>query len=133
MKRPLAILAAAGLALAAGSAAAAPPHAKGHRPAESCFRSSDIRNHTIADGRTLYLSTSHREVFRVGMSGSCLSGTMPGDPLVIQSTPGSMMICRPVDFDVGISRHGMTSPCIVDSITKLTPAQVSALPRKLRP
>ena len=131
MKTSLAALIAASLTLTAGTAIAAPPHGK--KPAESCFRSSDIRNHTIADGRTLYLSTSHREVFRVGMSGSCLSGTMPGDPLVIQSTPGSMMICRPVDFDVGISRHGMTSPCIVDSITKLTPAQVSALPRKLRP
>lgn len=101
-----------------------------------CFRSADIRNHTIGDSRTLFLSVRNRDVYRVGMSGACLAGAFPSDFLVTRQPPGSSLICAPIDMDVAISKGtsgGFETPCIVESIVKLTPAQVAALPPKLRP
>lgn len=99
-----------------------------------CFRSSDIRNHTIGDDRTLYVDVRGSGVYRIGMAGSCLAGAISSDPLVMRQPPGSPIICRPIDMDVAISRGGgFTSPCIVESIVRLTPAEVDALPPRLRP
>jgi hypothetical protein len=98
-----------------------------------CFRSHDIRNHTVADNHTLYLDVPPRGVYRVTTNGACLAGAVSSDPLVMRSPPGQTYVCRPMDLDIAVSKGGFTSPCIVDSITQLTPEEVAALPRKLRP
>ena len=36
-------------------------------------------------------------------------------------------------MDLGIAKSGFESRCIVQSIVKMTPEQVAALPRKLKP
>lgn len=127
----LALVALAGVvALSPGPAAAAPETAAPRQ----CFRTQDIRNHTVGDDRTLYLNVSRREVYRVEMAGSCLAGAVSSDPLIIRSPPGSAIVCKPIEFDVAISRAGgFASPCIVSSITRLTPEQTAALPRKIKP
>lgn len=102
-------------------------------PAGACFMTRDIQNHTIGDDRTLYINVMGRDVYRVEMSNSCLGGYASSDPLVIRNLNSSMSVCRPIDLDVGITSHGMPSHCIVSSITHLAPAQVAALPDKLRP
>jgi hypothetical protein len=98
-----------------------------------CFRTSDIRNHTIGDNRTLFVDVSGRGVYRIGMSGACLAGAVQSDPLVMRQPPGSAIACRPIDLDIAIGRPGFTSPCIVESIVRMTPAEVEALPPRLRP
>jgi hypothetical protein len=98
-----------------------------------CFRTADIRAHTVGDNRTLYLRVNRDEVYRVGMSGACLAGAITSDPLVIRQPPGSPVVCRPIDLDIGISRGGFSSTCIVESIARLTPPEVEALPPKVRP
>ena len=98
-----------------------------------CFRSADIRNHKVGDDQTLYIDVSGRGAYRIGMSNNCLAGAISSDPLVMRQPPGSSIICRPIDLDVGVSKGGMESRCIVESIVRLTPAEVDALPPKLRP
>ena len=51
----------------------------------------------------------------------------------IRSPPGSNIICKPIDIDIGIARQGFESQCIVDSIVKMSSDEVAALPKKLRP
>jgi len=97
--------------------------------ADTCFRISDMRNHTVGGDHTLYIDVGGRAVYRAEMSNSCLAGTMSSDPIVLHNQTGSPMICRPLDLDIGV--HG--SRCIVASLTKLTPAEVAALPKKMRP
>jgi hypothetical protein len=137
MKHALcALLGAAALAVPAAHAAQpAPPATARATPAPSsgCFRTRDIDNHTIGDERTLYIRVLNRDVYRVAMAGSCLAGAMPTDPLVMREPPGMNLVCKPIDMDVSISKGGFRTPCIVDSITKLTPAEVKALPKKLQP
>jgi hypothetical protein len=109
-----------------------PPRGTG-LPAGQCIRSHDIRNHTIADRETLLLSGRDKSTYRVTVKGSCLAGATSSDPIITRNPPGSSIICKPIDMDIGISKNDFESQCIVDSIVKLTPEQVAALPRKLRP
>jgi hypothetical protein len=67
------------------------------------------------------------------MKGGCLAGAIPSDPIITRSPPGSSMICRPLDMDMAISRGGFETPCIVDSIVKMSAEEVAALPSKIRP
>lgn len=131
-----AILAVAGVALAARpSPLTTPPPPQGTGlPSGQCIRSHDIRNHVIADDRTLLLSVGNRrDVYRVTVDGGCLAGALDSDPIVTRNPPGSEIICKPIDMDLGISKSGFGSRCIVDSIVKLTPEELAALPKKKRP
>ena len=102
-------------------------------PTGQCFRSSDIRNHTIADKNTMLIDVRGKETYRITMNGGCLAGAISSDPIITRQPPGSSIICKPIDMDIAISRGGFPSHCIVDSIVKMSPEEVAALPRKLKP
>jgi hypothetical protein len=118
----------AGLAIA-GVAAAAPP------ANDACFYTRDMGNHKIADDHTLYIHVRQHDIYRLTMRGGCLAGALSSDPIILRSPPGSTHICKPIDLDISIGRAGggMATPCIVDSIVKLTPGEAAALPKKARP
>ena len=133
MQRLIVLASAAILCAAAAPALAADPAKPAAGP--QCFRVSQIQNHTKGDAKTLYLSVKpKRQVYRLGMSGSCLAGVNSSDPLVLETVGGSDMVCRPLDLDlkVKVGAGGLT-PCIIKDITRLTPDQVAALPPKVRP
>lgn len=139
MKHSIIVLAAAAVTLSTAAIAAkvsplGPPPPKGTGlPTGQCIRSHDIRNHTIADAKTLLIDGGDKHTYRVTMAGSCLAGSTSSDPIVTRSPPGAAIICKPIDMDIGISKSGFESRCIVESIVRLTPQEVEALPKKLRP
>jgi hypothetical protein len=102
-------------------------------PARQCFMTREIRNHTVGDRNTLYLNVGGRDTWRVTMSNNCLSASTGYDPLVIRNFTGSTDICRPLDLDIGVNTGDFTSHCIVSGISKMSPAEVAALPAKVRP
>jgi hypothetical protein len=144
MRKTRLILAAAGVALSGAAlsttalgarreALATPPPPPGTGlPRGQCFRSHDIRNHVIAGDRTLLLNAG-RDTYRVTVDGNCLAGAMDSDPIVTREPPGASIICKPIDMDLAVSKNGFGSRCMVDSIVKLTPQELAALPKKLRP
>jgi hypothetical protein len=99
----------------------------------ACFYTRDIRNHTVGDDHTLYLNVEGRMVYRVEMGGGCLAGATSSDPIIMQNPPGSNNVCKPIDLDIGVSMGGFVNHCIVKDIVPLSPAEVAALPPKLRP
>lgn len=102
--------------------------------APGCFRMNDIRSHRIADSRTLYVDVGGRETYRLDMSGSCLAGASRQETLITESVGGSGLICRPIDLNLKVRLGGgMVSPCIISNMTRLTPAEVAALPPDVRP
>ena len=138
----LAFLFAAGVALTAGAALAAKPSplttpapASGSGlPSGQCIRSQDIQSHSVADRQTMLIKTRQRDTYRVTMKGGCLAGAIPNDPIITRSPPGASIICKPIDMDMAISRGGgFETRCIIDSIVKMDPAEVAALPSKIRP
>src|SRR5687768_13833074 len=75
-----------------------PPPADGAGlPSGQCFRSSDIRNHTIADRNTLLLDVNNRDTYRVTVASGCLAGATSTDPIITRQPPGSSIICKPID------------------------------------
>jgi len=103
-----------------------------------CFRTHDITNHTIGDDHTLYFSVNHRDVYRVDMAGACLAGATSSDPLVMREPPGTPYACRAIDLDISIVHGGLTTggiptPCIPHQLTPMSPAEVAALPPRMRP
>jgi hypothetical protein len=63
------------------------------------------------------------------MSNSCFAGASSSDPIVFRDFAGAGRVCHKLDFDVSV--HG--NRCIVDSLTRLTPAEAAALPKHVRP
>jgi len=125
------------LALAAATAAlAAAPSQAANAPGgqKSCFRMSQVEGHRIVRPDTIYLRVKSHDVYRLATKGACAAGTMPDDTLITSTVAGIDIVCQPLDLDLKVRRgHGMASPCLIDSITKLTPAEIAALPKKDRP
>ncbi len=94
-----------------------------------CFLVRDVRNHTVADDKTMYIDVGGRSVYRIGMSSNCLAGSTSSDPYVLRDRVGTGRICKKIEFDVSVRGNR----CIVDSVTKLTPQEAAALPRRVRP
>lgn len=115
-----------------------PPPAASAAAPQTCFRTRDIDSHRVADARTVYVKVARRDVFRIVTANACFATAGPDDPLVIRESPGVAYACRPVDLDLAISHMaglggGAPTPCIVQSMTRLTPAEVAALPPRDRP
>ena len=97
-----------------------------------CFWGRDVRNHTVGDAHTMYFDVNGRDTYKVTMSNACLAGAVSSDTIVVKRASGSGNICRAMDLDIGVLAGG-PSRCIVSGLAKMTPAEVDALPKKLRP
>lgn len=121
--KTLILAGAAGLILAAATAAAAHPDHPDH-----CVRTEWLRNHTVADDHTLYFDYNGREVYRVTTNNNCLAATTSSDPIVLRDRSQGML-CHPIDWDIAV--HG--TRCIVTGVSKLSPDEVAAIPKGKRP
>ena len=112
-------------AVSCAFAAAAQPAPK---PAQQCFFTRDLRNHSVAGDHTLYFDVGGRSIYRFETSGNCLAAVTSSDPIVLRDR-GSGQICDKLDLDIAVRG----ARCIVSSMTKLTPEAAAALPRGVRP
>lgn len=120
------VLAAAG---AAGAAACVLPARAQPEASAPCFLIRDMRNHTVGDDHTLYFDVAGRAVYKAVMSNNCLASVTSSDPIILRDRPGTGRICHKLDLDVGVRG----ARCIVASLTKLSPAEVAALPKHVKP
>ena len=130
MKTHALLLAGAALLGLAGSAVAAAPAAA---PSErSCFFSRDWGNWRAPDDHTIYLRVGLHDVYKVELSAgsSLLNGI---DPKLVNRVRGSDSICSPLDLDLVVHDGPQSEPVIAKSITKLSPQQVAAIPKKFVP
>jgi hypothetical protein len=101
--------------------------------ARSCFSLSDWQGWSAPDRNTLYMKIRNRDVYRVDLSSGTSLLTSPGVHLV-SVTRGVDTVCRPIDLDLRVA-DGFTfaMPIMAKAITKLTPEEVAALPKRDRP
>lgn len=124
--RPLsALVLAAALAVPAGAVAA-----QAQAPRQ-CFVLRNMDGTRAADSRTLYAKVS-RDIWRFDMSGACLS-TVSSDGLIVKPLGGRSTVCGPLDLDISARNGGIVTPCLIKSLTKLTPEEAAALPKSARP
>ncbi len=123
----------AGAAMAAATALASPAlAADAAKPAanDSCFFSSSWQGWHAPNDKTIYLRINVRDIYRVDLSSGSSLLTWPGARLV-NVEHGSDSICSPLDLNLTVADQGGARDFVIaKSITKLTPAEVAAIPKK---
>ena len=117
-------------AAATALCSAAPAFAQ---PGQSCFRLSQLAS-TRADGdQRIYARVNVNEYYRIDLAHRCSSLPFADRGLVLTPAAGNDLICSPIDLDLKVNDHGALEACFIQSITKLTPAEVAAIPKKAKP
>ena len=130
MKRLVVLVSLAAVAASgAFSATAHPAAAALSSSGGKCFLTRDLRNHTVGDAHTLYFDVGGRSVYRVTTSDSCLASAVSSDPIVMVDRASTGRICDKMDWDISVGG----ARCIVSGMSLLTPEEVKALPKRVRP
>jgi len=134
MRFALAALASAlGLFLAMPPAVSdpAPPQPSGRR---ACFFVNNFENWRAPDAKTIYIRVGLHEYYRLDLAASCPALLWPDSHLVTKWR-GSNVVCSALDWDLKVSQgpQGISTPCIVKTMTALTPQEAAAIPKKFKP
>jgi hypothetical protein len=132
----LARTAVAGFALfTAGAAFAQAPAAQtsAAKPRPPCFSLSDWDGWSSPSRDVLYMKVRNKEVYRLDLTRGSNQLGSPGSHIV-SVVRGSDRICNPIDLDLRVSDGmGLAIPIRAKTITKLTPEEIAAIPKKDRP
>jgi len=121
------ILSTAALAVLALATPAA--HAQG----KQCFRPHDVQNFTVADDdKTVWIRSGTNQVFRLDLSSQC-PGLSFRQNIELNSVGNVGLVCSTIELDLRIRTDGVSVPCTIGSMQALTPAEVAALPKGLKP
>ena len=101
-----------------------------------CFFINQFQQWRDLDDKTIYIRVNLNDYYRLDMASSCPELTYP-DPHLITKSVGPDTICTALDWDLrvadGAGPGSFATPCIVKTMTKLTPAEAAAIPRKYKP
>jgi hypothetical protein len=118
------------LAGAVGSASAASPPTKPAK--ESCFMSTQWAGWKAPNDKTIYLRVNLHDIYRVDLSGSSPLLTWP-DTHLVNIEHGTDLVCSPLDLQLSVAESGGGGArefLIAKAITKLTPDEIAAIPKK---
>jgi len=133
MKARILLAAAASLAFAGLAHAADKPADKpAANVTKTCFMSRDWEDWRGAGPDKIYFRVNNRDFYEIDLQGGSAMVTDPTNHLISRQR-GSDWICNPLDLDLKISDGHIVEPLFVKSITKLTPEQVAAIPKKFMP
>ncbi len=126
--RSLLLGAIAATAFAGVASAATAPSAPA--AARQCFFTRNWDSWHAPDANTIYLKISMHDIYRVDLSSGSDLLTWP-DAHIINKVRGTDSVCAPIDLDLSVSNgHGIQEFLIAKAITKLTPEQIAAIPKK---
>jgi hypothetical protein len=133
--KPARLAAAAALVLAAAAASAPLAVSSASAQGRQCFRAQDWRGSSAGGPRDIYIRVGMKDIWRLAMADDCPGARFPGPVSIGNLVTGSNEICSAVDLQITVAPLGSSnhSACIVKSISKLTPEEAKALPRKVVP
>jgi hypothetical protein len=115
------------VALAGGQALAAD---RDHTP---CFFVTQWQGWKAPDENTIYLGVNLHDVYRVDLSSGSSTLMWPNVHLV-SIHRGSNSICSAIDLQLSVAdSNGFKVPLIAKKLTKLTPEEIAAIPKKYLP
>ena len=130
-------------ALIAGQALAASDNSR-----TPCFYITQWQGWKAPDAKTIYLGVNLHDVYRVDLSAGSPELLWP-DVHLLSYVRGSNSICSAIDLQLYVSENNVTGfrpngvgfadgdgfrePLIARKLTKLTPEEIAAIPKKYRP
>jgi hypothetical protein len=106
-------------------------------PRSNCFRLSQVQSTRSGGEQTIYVRANVNEFYRIDLAHRCVSLADPTSHLVLTPTPGQDVICGPLDLDLKVSDSGRAfralESCFIKSITRLTPEEAAAIPKRSKP
>jgi len=123
------------IALAAAATLAGTAARADDAPAHPCFSIRDWSGWKASKSEkdVLYIKVRMHDVWRVQLTDKDSFLDAP-DVHLVSKTWGPDMVCNPIDLDLKLADfHGMQTPLIVKTLTKLTPDEAKALPKEDQP
>ena len=113
-----------------GVASAAPADTNGR----TCFTVNDWHGWSSPSPDVLYLAVNFRDVYKAALAQP-VQGLNLVDTVVISDETGLQSICSAVDLHLVLTHRGGGGRrgLIVRSLTRLTPEEIAAIPKKDRP
>jgi hypothetical protein len=127
LRRVSAGLVGAALAVSAPALAAAATPTK----PQNCFFTTQWAGWHAPNPTSIYLRVNLHDIYRVDLEGSSPMLTWPEVHLV-NVVNGPDTVCGPLDLQLSVVEDGggAREPLIAKAVTKLTPEQVAAIPKK---
>jgi hypothetical protein len=97
----------------------------------ACFRPDNVENFSAPDEKTVYLRVNRKEVYRLDLMGHCPDVDWAWE-IALQNR-GSSWICSPLDATVLVKTPIGPQRCAVEKMSKVSPEEVAALPKRSRP
>jgi hypothetical protein len=100
-----------------------------------CFYITQLQSWRAPDTKTIYIRVNNKRFFRLSLVDECSTLRTPSAHLITK-TRGPETVCSAVDWDLQVSTSppgAIPEPCIVDSMTLLTPDEVAAIPPQFKP
>jgi Family of unknown function (DUF6491) len=99
-----------------------------------CFMVNQFQNWRAPDDKTIYISVRGNHIYRLDLAGRCTRLLFPGARL-ITIFRGTSTVCSALDWDLRVSSgiDDIAEPCLVKTMTQLTPTEIKALPKKAMP
>jgi len=115
----------------AGAAFASPQDAKAPAKQSSCFLESAWQGWHAPDEKTVYLRVNGHDIYRLDLSSGAPLLTW-GDAHLVNIQHGSSWICTPLDLQLSVKENGGIAEdyLFIKTMTKLTPDEVAAIPKK---
>jgi len=103
------------------------------RTPPKCFYGRNVNNFVAVNDETVNIRVGVRDVYRLKLFGPCVGVTFV-QSIALGSNP-SAWICadQPAPADLFIATPSGRQRCLVSAVVPLSPADVSALPKKQRP
>ncbi|HEY4032213.1 MAG TPA: hypothetical protein VGM25_17840 [Caulobacteraceae bacterium] len=98
----------------------------------SCFFTRDWSGWRSPNANTIYLRVNVRDIWQIDLSGGSSLLAWP-DSHLINEVRGPDSVCGPIDLDLKVANDHFVEPLFVKAVTKLTPDQVAAIPKKFLP
>jgi hypothetical protein len=121
--------AAAILAGAVFSASAVSAQPSQSHSSNQCFYTRNINGFQAPNDHTLYVRVGVNDIYRLDLMNDC-TGLTFRQGIGLESTPGDPWICSAIQATVVYRDTGIRNICPVNSIHKLSPAEVAALPKR---
>jgi hypothetical protein len=116
-----------------GVANAEPAKTKAADAHTPCFFLSQWQGWKAPNDHTLYLAVNFHDVYQVDLAAGS-SRLQEPDARLINRAFGSNDVCTALDLQLSVADlGGFPEPLFPSHLTKLTPEQVAAIPKKYRP